>query len=47
MNDNSLVQIGRIRHEYQDVVLIMVMRSWNTQRVNRMMPVSGSISTAA
>ena len=47
MNDNIVVRIIRICHEYQDVVSVMVVSSWNTQRVNRMMALCGSILTAA
>ena len=45
--DNIVVRIIRICHEYQDVVSVMVVSSWNTQRVNRMMALCGSILTAA
>jgi hypothetical protein len=47
MNDILFVRIGRICHEHQDVALVMVVGSWNTQRVNRMMALCESISTAA
>ena len=46
MNDILFVRIGRIRHEYQGVAIVMVVGSWNTQRVNRMMSLCGLISTA-
>jgi hypothetical protein len=47
MNDNAVVRISRICHEYQRVGLRMVVGSSNTQRVKRMMARCGSISTAA
>jgi hypothetical protein len=47
MNDNIVVRINRICHEYQHVALITVVGAWNTQRVNQLMAFCGSISTAA
>jgi hypothetical protein len=47
MNDILFVRIGQICHEHHDVALVMVVGSWNTQRVNRMMALCESISTAA
>jgi membrane-bound lytic murein transglycosylase MltF len=43
-NHNIAVRICRICHEYQYVVVGMV-ASWNTQRVNQMMDLCGSILT--
>jgi hypothetical protein len=45
MNDNTVVRISRICHEYEHVALIMVVGAWNTQRVNRMVALCGSILT--
>jgi hypothetical protein len=47
MNDNIVVRIGRICHEYQYVAVVMAEGSWNTQRVNQLMTLCGLISTAA
>ena len=47
MSENIVVRVGRIRHEYQDVALVMVAGSWNTQRMNRMLAPYGLISAAA
>jgi len=46
MNDILFVRIGRVCHEYQGVAIVMMVGSWNTQRVNRMMSLCGLISTA-
>jgi hypothetical protein len=45
MSADFLVQEGRIWHKYQLVVVNEGARGWNTQRVNRMMGLCGSIST--
>jgi hypothetical protein len=47
MNDNIVVRISRICHEHQRVAIVMVVGSWNTQRVKRMTVRCGLISTAA
>ena len=44
MNDDMVVRIDRIHHEYQGVVLIMMVGSWNTQRVNQLMTLCGLIA---
>jgi hypothetical protein len=45
MSADFLVQEGRIWHKYQRVFVKPGARRWNTQRVNPMMGLCGSIST--
>ena len=45
MSADFLVQESRIWYEYQRIVVNDGAREWNTQRVNRMMGLCGSIST--
>ncbi len=47
MADNIAVQLYRICHEYPHVAFVMMVGSWNTQRVNRIMALCGSISATA
>jgi hypothetical protein len=45
--DNIVVRLYRICHEYQHVAFVMVVGSWNTQRVNRILALCESISATA
>lgn len=47
MSADFFVRRGRLWHKYQRVVVNGDARGWNTQRVNRMMVLCGSILTAA